>query len=410
MKSRGVYTFTPVEHAVQLDLIGKVHGFLHAESYFNSLSEQDKTDKVHGALLHCYVRQRETERALALLKTIRDKGLPLSSLAFNDIMCLHASTDEIDKVPDVFNQMKEHGVQPDNLSYRICINSFGVRSDIEGLERVLNEMEDDAHITMDWNTYSVVANFYVKASLIDKANIALQKAEKRLDDKDALGYNHLISLHARLGNRDDILRLWHDEKIACKRCLNREYINTMEALVRVDDLEEAEKVLKEWETSKNCYDFRVPKVVIVGYIEKGLCEKAEALLNHLAEINKESTPDIWGMLAKGYLEKDNIENALRTLKKAIFLHDPSREVKLNNKVIAGIVRLIGERGSSDDAERGLNLLRSVVRLERQVYHTLLRSYINSGRDVSRLLEIMRSDDYEKDEETIKILSLQQNAM
>ncbi|KAH6792918.1 hypothetical protein C2S52_003395 [Perilla frutescens var. hirtella] len=410
MKSRGDYTLTPVQHAVQLDLIGKVHGFLHAESFFNSLAEQDRTDKVHGALLHCYVRQRETERALALLKTIRDKGLPLSSLAFNDIMCLYASIDEINKVPEVFEQMKKHGVQPDNLSYRICINSFGVRSDIEGLEKILNEMENDVHITMDWNTYTVVANFYVKAGLKHKANISLQKAEKRVDNKDALGYNHLISLHARLGNNDDVFRLWSAEKIACKRCHNREYINMMEALVRLDEAEKAEEVLKEWETSENCYDFRVPNVLIVGYIEKGLCEKAEALLNHLTETGKVSTPNIWGRLARRYLETGKIESALDSLKIALSLHDPSKEHKLNDKVITEVVRLIVEKGSSADAERVISLLRSMVRLERQMYHTLLKSYITSGKQVDRLVDIMRSDDYQEDEETLKILSLQQNAM
>lgn len=407
MKSRDVYTFTPVQHAVQLDLIGKVHGFLQAESYFNNLSEQDKSDKVYGALLHCYVRQRETGRALAHLKTIRDKGLPLSSLAFNDIMCLYASTDEIDKVPEVFEQMKQHGVQPDNLSYRICINSFGVRSDIEGLEKIVNEMESDARITMDWNTYTVVANFYEKAGLKHKANISLKKAEEMLDNKDALGYNHLISLHARLGNRDDVFRLWYDEKIACKRRLNKEYINMMEALVRLDEVEEAEEVLKEWETSENCYDFRVPNVVIGGYIEKGLCEKAEALLVHLTETGKVLTPNIWGRLAREYAAKGKIENALESLKTALSLHDPSKELKLNDKVITGVVRLIGEKGSCDDAERVINLLRAVVPLGRQMYHTLLKAYITSGKQVDRLTDIMRSDDYQEDEEALKILSLQQ---
>lgn len=410
MKLKGTYTLTPVQHAVQLDLIGKVHGFLRAEAYFNSLSEEDKTDKVHGALLHCYARQHETGKALALLKTIRDKGMPLSSVAFNDIMCLYASTDEIEKVPEVFKKMKDHGVQPDNLSYRICINSFGVRSDIEGMENILNEMENDGGITPDWNTYAVVANFYAKAGLEGKAKISLQEAEKRLaGSKDTLGYNHLISLHARLGNKDDVIRFWNEEKIACRRCLNREYIIMMEALVRLDDFEEAEKVLKEWETTKNCYDFRVPKVVIVGYIDKGLCEEAEALLNYFTEMKKESTPHIWAMLGRGYLEKGDIENALKSLKTAISLHDSSKELKLDNKVIRGIVRLIGERGSCDDCERVVNLLKGGIRLERPVYHTLLKSRIAKGKDVNRIIDMMRSDDYEEDEETIKILALQQNA-
>lgn len=410
MKSRGIYTFTPVQHAVQVDLIGKVHGFLHAERYFNSLSEQDKTNKVYGALLHCYVRQRETERALTHLKSMKEKGLALSTVAFNDIMCLYTYIGEDDKVPEVFKQMKEHGVQPDNLSYRICINSYGDRSDIEGLEKILNEMENDAHIVMDWNTYAVVANFHLKAGLKYEANGFLKKAEKRLDNKDALGYNHLISLHAQLGNRDDVFRLWYLEKIACKRRFNREYINMMRSLVRLDELEEADKVLKEWESSGNCYDFRVPTVVIVGYIEKGLCEKAEALLDYLTEKGKVLTPNIWGRLARGYLEKGKMDNALESLKVAISLHDASKEIKLDDNVIMEVLRLIGEKGSFDDAERVVNLLRSIGPLKRQMYHALLKSYITGGKEVDRVLDIMKSDNYEEDEETLKILSLEQNGM
>ncbi|KAK4485224.1 hypothetical protein RD792_007852 [Penstemon davidsonii] len=405
MKDSGAYTFTPVQHAVQLDLIGKVHGLVSAESYFNSLSEQDKTEKAYGALLHCYVRQRQTEKALAHLEKMKEKGVALSSVAFNDLMCLYSSIGENDKVPDIFQQMKENGVLPDNLSYRICINSYGVRCDIEGLENVLNKMENDSHIVMDWNTYAVVANFYIKEGLEYKANIVLRKAEGKLDKKDGLGYNHLISLHARLGNRDDVFRLWDLEKNACKRCLNRDYINMMESLVRLDELEEAEKVFKEWESSGNCYDFRVPSVVIVGYIEKGLCEQAEALLEHLLEMCKASTPNIWGKLAAGYVEKNVISKAFESLKVALSLHDASKGIKLDDKVITNLLSLVGEKGSFDDAENVMNLLKSVLPLKRNMYHALLKSYVIAGKEVDRVIDIMKADNFEEDEETLKILSL-----
>lgn len=404
MKSKDIYTFTPVQHAVQLDLIGKVHGLLHAESYFNSLSEQDKTEKVYGAILHCYVRQRETERALKHLKSMKEKGLALSSVAFNDIMALYTSISEYDKVLRIFKQMKEHGVQPDNLSYRICINSFGVRSDIEGLKKILYEMENDGHIVMDWNTYAVVANFHVKACLKHEASIFLEKAERRLDNKDALGYNHLISIHARLGNRDDVIRLWSLEKTTFKRCHNREYIIMMESLVRLDELDEAEKVLKEWESSGNCFDIRVPAALINGYIEKGFCEKAETLLGNLKETGKVLGPNIWGRLARGYIERGKMGNAVESLKVALSEHDANEGNKLHDKVITDVLRSIGVKGSSVDAESVVNLLRSKLPLKRQMYHTLLKLCVNGGKEVGWLLNIMKSDNYEEDEETLKILS------
>ncbi|KAK4439937.1 Pentatricopeptide repeat-containing protein, mitochondrial [Sesamum alatum] len=408
MRSTGTYVFTPVQHAVQLDLIGKVHGYLQAERYFSSLSEHDKTVKAYGALLHCYVRQCQTERALTHLKNMREKGIALSSVSYNDIMCLYSRTGQNDKVPEVFNQMKENDVQPDNLSYRICINSLGVRSDIEGLEKILTEMETDSHIVMDWNTYTVVANFYIKAGLKSKANIVLKKAEGKLDNKDGLGYNHVISLHAQLGNRDDVFRLWCLQQKSSKKCLNRDYKNMMESLVRLDELEAAEKVLKEWESSGNCYDFRVPSVLIVGYIEKGFCKRAESLLEHLMGMGKATTPNIWGRLATGYLEKSEMGKAFESLKVALSLHDSSKEIKLDDKVITELLWVVCKKGSPEDCEKVVSTLRSVIPLQRRTYHSLLKAYVASGKEVDRLLDTMKLDNYEEDEETLKILSLTQN--
>ncbi|XP_057414830.1 pentatricopeptide repeat-containing protein At4g21705, mitochondrial-like [Lotus japonicus] len=65
MNKNGVCIFSPTEHAVHLDLIGKVHGFSSAESYFNSLKEQDKTEKAYGALFNCYVPQCLIDKSLS---------------------------------------------------------------------------------------------------------------------------------------------------------------------------------------------------------------------------------------------------------------------------------------------------------------------------------------------------------
>ncbi|XP_062096222.1 pentatricopeptide repeat-containing protein At4g21705, mitochondrial [Humulus lupulus] len=411
MNKKGVCIFSPTEHAVQLDLIGKVHGFLSAESYFNNLKEQDQTDKTYGALLNCYVRQRQTDKSLSHLQKMKEKGFTSSSLTYNDIMCLYVNLGQHEKVPDVLVEMQENNVSPDNFSYRICMNSYGMRSDIEGMERVLKEMESQSYITMDWNTYTVAANLYIKADQPDNAINSLKKSEEKLHNKDSSGYNQLISLYARLGNKEEVLRVWDLEKSACKRCINKDYIIMLESLVRLGELEEAEKVLKEWESSENCYDFRVPNCLIVSYAKKRECEKAEKLLEDLVEKGKMTSPNSWSIVALKYLEKKETEKALELMKVAISLHSLHSEVvwKLNPRVTTKLLSWLGDNESVEAVKAFVDILRTVVPVNRHMYHALLIAHIRGGKEIDAILEGMKSDKIDEDEETKKILAMRLNS-
>ncbi|KAK9064248.1 hypothetical protein SSX86_015628 [Deinandra increscens subsp. villosa] len=408
MNKKGICEFTPTDHAVQLDLIGKVHGFLEAEKYFNNLTEQDKTDKTYGALLHCYVRQRETEKSLSHFQNMKEKGLVSSPVTYNDIMCLYVRLNETDKVHDVLNEMKKNGVLPDNLSYRMCINAYGDKVDIEGMEKILKEMEKDSNIVMDWNTYTVVANCYITGTLLDKANNALKKAEKQVVEKDGLAYNHLISLHARLGNKDDVIRLWALQKSACKRRINRDYITMVKSLVKLDEFEEAEKILTEWNSSGNVYDFRVPSIVIDGYLKKGSCDEAKDLLDKLSRDQKATTPDSWGLVALEFLKKGDVGMSVKCMETLFSLQFKKEDWKLDSKVVEKLLDGVGEKAGVPDVESLVQKLKKFVKFDRGMYHSLMRGYINGGKEAGKVLEDMKADGIEEDDETKKILVLQQN--
>ncbi|KDP20961.1 hypothetical protein JCGZ_21432 [Jatropha curcas] len=408
MNKKGICIFSPTEHAVQLDLIGRVHGFVSAENYFNNLRDHDKTDKTYGALLNCYVRQRQIDKSILHLQKMKEMGFASSPLAYNDIMCLYTNVGQYEKVPHVLTEMKENKVCPDNFSYRLCINSYGAKSDLEGMEKVLNEMECQLDIAMDWNTYAVVANFYIKAGHTDKAIDALKKSEAKLDKKDGIGYNHLISLYATLGNKAEILRLWDLEKTACNRHINRDFITMLESLVKIGELEEAEKVLKEWESSGNFYDIRIPNVMVIAYSQKGLYEKAEALLEELIEKGKATTPNSWAIIAAGYLEKGNMAKAFECMKAALSLRVENKGWKPNPRVVKQILSWLGDEGCTEDVEAFVDSLSTAIPMNRQIYHALLKVHIRSGKDIFGLLDRMKTDKIDEDEETKKILGLRHN--
>lgn len=361
-KRQDAFTVSPIEHALLIDLMGRVRGYDSAETYFNSLSEQDKINKTYGALLHCYVRQRQTDKSLSHLQNMKEKGLVISAVQYNDIMSLYTNLGQHEKVPDVLAQMKENGVSPNSLSYRICINSHGQKSNIEGIEEILDEMENNSCLTMDWNTYAVAANFYMKTGLNDKASYFLERAEERLDKKDTAGYNHLISLHASMKNKDKVFRLWDLKKSNCRNFVNRDFINMLKCLVKLGELEAAEKVLKDWESCGNCYDFQVPKVVIDGYIGMELFEEAEAMLEDFKEKGKATAPDSWSKVAEGYLEKKGeMEKAVECMKIAFSLNGDSKGWKPKSSVIKRIIEeFAGEKESTEDIRAFVGSLRTFV--------------------------------------------------
>ncbi|XP_065879723.1 pentatricopeptide repeat-containing protein At4g21705, mitochondrial isoform X2 [Euphorbia lathyris] len=396
--------FSPAEHAVQLDLIGKVHGILSAENYFGNLMDNDKNEKTYGALLNCYVRQCQTEKSISHWQKMKELGYASTSLAYNHIMSLYTNLEQYEKIPGLLTEMKENNVSPDNVTYRICINSYGARSNLEGIERVLNEMEHHLGNQMDWNTYAIVANFYIKAGLSDKANDALKKSEEKLDKKDGSGYNFLISLYATIGNKAEVLRLWELEKSECKRQINRDYMTMLQSLVKLGDLEGANEILKDWESCGNVYDLRIPNIVVVGYCEKGLVEKAEALLKELIEKGKAIIPNSWAVIASGYLEKGEMAKAVECMKAALSVKNKRR--KLNPRVIRDILSWLGDEGKVEDLEAFVaSLSNSIPVNNREVYHALLKANVRSGKDIGGVLEQMKAHNIDEDEETKKILSM-----
>ncbi|XP_027356546.1 pentatricopeptide repeat-containing protein At4g21705, mitochondrial-like [Abrus precatorius] len=404
MSSKEVCPISPRDEAVQLDLIGRVRGVDSAERYFESVSDGDKTWKPHGALLNCYVREGLVDKSLSQMQKMKEMGF-VSSLNYNNIMCLYAQTNQLEKVPGVLELMKEDGVSPDIVSYRICINSYGARSDLVNVEKLLEEMEGEPHIGTDWMTYSMVANLYIKAGLKEKALVCLKKCEDKADKRNAIAYNHLISHYAGLGSKRAMMRLWKLQKTNCKKQLNREYITMLGCLVKLGDLDQAEKVLGEWQLSGNTYDFRVPNILLIGYSLRGLTEKAETLLQSMVEKGKTPTPNSWAIIASGYVVKENMEKAFQCMKEAVAVHAENKGWRPKVDIISSILRWASNNKDISEVEDFVNSLKTVISLNRDMYLSLIKMYVRCGKDVDGILESMKADSIELDEEIKEVLDL-----
>ncbi|KAL0283967.1 UNVERIFIED_CONTAM: Pentatricopeptide repeat-containing protein, mitochondrial [Sesamum angustifolium] len=368
-----VCKLSPADFAVHLDLIGVVHGLEAAESYFDNLSDQDKNQKTYGALLNYYVREGLLEKTLHHMQRMKDKGYASSSLAYNNLMAVYKKAGQLEKIPEILSEMKRDGVAPNNFSYKICINSLGERSDLSGMEKLLDEVEAQQDISIDWTTYSIVAYHFIKANEKEKAVTYMKKLEEKVG-KDSLGFNHLISLYAHLGDKDEMMRFWGLAKIMSKKQINRDDITMLGSLVKLGELETAEAVLKEWDSSCCTYDFKVPNILLIGYCQKG------------------------------YLDQNDLEKAFQCMKEALAVKELNKKWMPKPGQITKILQWLGDEGRIEEVEDFVWSLRTVIPVNRRMYQALIKASIRVGRDTGWILASMKTDEIVVDDETQKTLN------
>lgn len=382
------YDLSPGDIAIRLDLISKVRGLEEAEKYFDTIPNTSRVYQVYGALLNCYAGNKSLDKAEATLQKMRELGLLKTSLSYNVMLSLYSRMGETEKLHFLLQEMEEKGIEWDKFTFSIRLNAYAAISDLEGIERVLVKMEADPVITIDWNAYVAAANGYLKAGLHEKTFEILKKAEQLVSSSARkVAYEIFLTLYTAIHKKDEVYRIWNSYK-NMEKFYNSGYLCMISSLLKLDDIDGAEKILEEWESGNKFFDIRVPNVMITAYCKKGLFEKAEAYINRLIECGKETNSSTWGRLATGYHEHGQMEKAVETMKKTILASQPGW--KLNRLTLAACLDYLKGKGEVEVAEEILRLLKKHSLFSTGIHERLL-NYIHNENPDSGALHNMLAD-------------------
>ncbi|XP_041004009.1 pentatricopeptide repeat-containing protein At2g20710, mitochondrial-like [Juglans microcarpa x Juglans regia] len=364
----------PGHIAVRLDLISKVHGLEEAEKYLDSIPDTSRiTSHVYGALLKCYAEHKSLDKAEATMQKMRELGFLKSSLPYNDMLTLYSRMGKTEKLDSLMQEMERKGIDWDKFTGSIRLNAYAATSDIKGMEKLLMKMEADPEITICWNAYASAANGYLKAGLHEKTIEMLKKAEQLVSGKTRKSaYEIFLTLYAAIQNKAEVYRIWTLYG-GIGKVWNSGYLSMMSSLVKLDDLDGAEKILEEWVSVTTFLDFRIPRVLITAYCEKGLLEKAEAYIDRFKESGMEVDPITLDRLASGYHAHGQVEKAVETMKQALLAGLPG--FKPNRFILAEHLEYLKEKGDVEAAEEILRLLRENCHFSTAICEKL-RSHIH----------------------------------
>ncbi|XP_076911200.1 pentatricopeptide repeat-containing protein At2g20710, mitochondrial-like [Bidens hawaiensis] len=360
MTNRNYLDKSPGNIAVHLDLISRVVGLEQAEKFFNTIPDAFKDFRVYGALLNCYTYKKSLEKAESTMEKMKQLGY-MTTHSYNSMLNLYSKTNSHDKLLKLVNEMQKTGARFHRPTYYIILSAYTC-FDIREMENFLGYMETDRDVILNWHAYIIAAKGYLKFSQNEKCLEMLKKTEQVVTgNSNAIVYLTLLTMYANLGEKDHVYRIWDLYKKKYRKLNDRLYHYMASSLVKLDDIEGAEKVLTEWESKTTSFDFWVVNVLVNGYSRKGDWKKAEEYVQRFVSMGKRPPKSTWDCLATAFWKSNEMEKAVDAMKKAVSCYDD--RWSLNQVTLVACVKYLKEKGDVELAKEFAGFVKEVSERE-----------------------------------------------
>ncbi|KAL6498862.1 hypothetical protein OROHE_026462 [Orobanche hederae] len=361
-----MFRITPSDTAIQLDLIAKVHGISSAEQYFLKLPDTLKDKRIYGSLLNSYVQSKMKDKAEFLMDDMRSKNYANHPLPFNVLMTLYMRLKDDEKVESLITEMREKEIALDAYTYNIWLTSCGSKGFLEKMEHVFQQMELDNTVNPSWTTFSTMATTYIRSGHLEKAEDCLRKIESQTTGQDRKSYHYLISIYGTAGKKEEVYRIWNIYRASFVNIANLGYYTVISALVRVDDIDGAERIYDEWLSVKSTYDPRVGNLLLNFYVRKGLSEKAKTFFDQMLEIGVKPNSMTWEIVSEDHVRNMRISEALSCLRSAS-LAEGSKSWKPKPANVCLILEIVEKGDDVANKNALLDILRQVGCFDDETY-------------------------------------------
>ncbi|XP_076886153.1 pentatricopeptide repeat-containing protein At2g20710, mitochondrial-like [Bidens hawaiensis] len=360
MTNRSYVDKSPGIIAVHLDLISKVGGLEQAEKFFNTIPDAVKDFRVYGALLNCYTFTRSLGKAECTMEKMKQLGY-MTTHSYNSMLNLYSKTKNHDKLVKLVNEMQKTGVPFHRSTYYILLSTYAC-FDIKEMENLLGYMKTDGDVTLNWHAYIISAKGYLKFGQNEKSLEMLKKTEQSVtENTNAIAYLILLTMYANLGEKDHVYPIWDLYRKTHRKVNDRSYHYMASSLVKLDDIEEAEKILTEWESKTTSFDFWVVNVLVNGYSRKGDWKKAEEYVQRFVGMGKRPPKSTWDCLATAFWKSNDMEKAVDAMKKAVSCYED--HWGLNQVTLVACVKYLEEKGDVELAKEFAGFVKEVSERE-----------------------------------------------
>jgi pentatricopeptide repeat protein len=245
-------------------------------------------------MISLYGKVGDTTKSVALLKMMKEKGIPRNPTIYTSLMKCHGNNTA--KVDDLYLQMKKDGIKPNVFTYAIMIKAFsrylvkvddlyarmkefGVKPnvfiyaamikafsrDLDKVEKLYLGMKTDG-IKPDVYTYATMIDVYAKNGKLANAIEMFASIEKEGIKPSVVTYNSMIDAYSKDGQMDKALKMF----ASVKREGMKSDVITFNIVLNcyaknVKHLDDMMYILKEMKKSSFVPDIKTWTIVMDGF-------------------------------------------------------------------------------------------------------------------------------------------------
>jgi len=378
-----LFEFGERDYASRVDLTAKVYGLYKAEQYIEKIPAPHRGEIVYRTLLANCVYEANVKKAEQVFNKMKDLGLPITVFSFNQLVLLYKRVDK-KKIADVLAMMEKENVKPSLFSYKLLVDAKGSARDIEGMEKVVEQMETEG-IEPDLMFQATIARHYIFDGQREKAEALLESMEGDDINTNRAACKILLPLYGFLGKSHDVERIWN----VCKDNTRlNECLSAIEAFGRLGNVEKAEEVFEDmfvrWKTLSSKYY----NAMLRMYANQNLLDKGKELLKRMDENNVKFGNTTLDSLVKLYVDAGEVEKA------ESLLHKLSLKNRIRPQYTTYLMLLdsYSKKGDIHNSERVFNRLRQIGYSGRiRQYQLLLQAYLNAKAPAYGFKERMKAD-------------------
>ncbi|KAJ4878165.1 Tetratricopeptide repeat (TPR)-like superfamily protein [Raphanus sativus] len=212
---------------------------------------------VYSTLLTSYTRSEKTlDKADATFEKMRELGFLLKPSPFNSMISLYGQLKNRDMVENLVREMQEKKVGFDSTTWNNVLRVYADPSKIKEMETFKTRV-DEQGIKLEGSTVVAMARAYVKTRSVQKA----------------------IEMYGDVPRTQrEVYSLWNNYK---KEAKDDGYRTMMNSLLKLNNVEGAEKIFEEWNPEGTKLDMSVPRLLISRYYADGMEQKVDDMLRSI---------------------------------------------------------------------------------------------------------------------------------